>query len=165
MKVKRSPTPKLVIDVVDNGKDFESVRELLVQDAPFDCQADSMKDMQTVEDYANWMVGVGNTMAPDFSITKHCSAWDDETKTAVHFATFHATNAGDGGPVPPTNKTMDTDYVHCVQMNGEDKVTKMRNVWNDGFEWKQVGWAQATGARRESESPMVVMIYNTRHQR
>lgn len=132
---------KLVIDCVDNGRDFEAVREYIVEDAPFECQADAMKDLKTIEDYANWMVGIGNTTAPGFTIDKHCSAWDEDNNIAIHYATFHATHTGEGGPVPPTNKSMHTDYVYFVEVNGENKVVKMKKVWNDGFAFKQVGWA------------------------
>lgn len=85
-------------------------------------------------------VGIGNTTFPGFRIEKHCTAWDNDTKMAVYIATFHGKLTGDGGPVAPTNKTMDTEYAYFVKVNDNDKVVKMQKVWNDGFMFKQLGW-------------------------
>lgn len=112
----------------------------MVADAPFDCQADALQDLNTIGDYAKWMVGIATLTAPCFVVEKHYSASDQDTNTADHFATFHCKHAGDGGPVPPTHKHMDTKYVYFVEMNDEDKVVKMSKVWNDGFAFNQVGW-------------------------
>lgn len=60
---------------------------------------------------------------------------------ATFVATFHATHKGDGGPIAPTNKATNTDYVYSVKMNGDGKVTAMTKIWNDGFALAELGWA------------------------
>ena len=52
----------------------------------------------------------------------HASSWDEGTRIATFFATYHAKHTGDGGPVPPTNKETHTDYVYAVIMNSDGKV-------------------------------------------
>lgn len=47
---------KLVIDSVDNGRGLDEVREYVVENAEFDCQADALEDIKTIKDYAKWMV-------------------------------------------------------------------------------------------------------------
>lgn len=132
---------KKVITVCDNGEPFDEIQDLVVEDAPFECQAEAMKDVATVKAYDEWMVAFGGTTVPGFKIDQHSLGWDPERKIASHFATFIATHTGPGGPVEPTNKTLHTEYAYFVYMNDEGKCTKMRKVWNDGHAFKEVGWA------------------------
>eukprot|EP00545_Synedropsis_sp_CCMP1620_P014374 CAMPEP_0119016102 /NCGR_PEP_ID=MMETSP1176-20130426/11815_1 /TAXON_ID=265551 /ORGANISM="Synedropsis recta cf, Strain CCMP1620" /LENGTH=143 /DNA_ID=CAMNT_0006969429 /DNA_START=432 /DNA_END=863 /DNA_ORIENTATION=+ len=132
---------KKVINVCDNGKPFDEIQDLVVPDAPFDCQADAMKDIETVKGYDEWMAAFGGTTVPGFTVDVHSIGWDAERKVASFFATFNATHTGPGGPVEPTNKTMNTDYAYFVFMNEDAKCFKMQKVWNDGFAMRQVGWA------------------------
>ena len=55
-------------------------------------------------------------------------------------AVFHATHTGPGGPVPPSGKSLKTDYVYVMQFK-DDKISHMTKIWNDGLALKQVGWA------------------------
>ena len=68
------------------------------------------------------------------------SAWDEQTRTALFFATFHGTHSGEGGPVPPTGNTIAADYVYVMDFDG-DKIRHMTKIWNDGQSLKQLGWA------------------------
>lgn len=67
-------------------------------------------------------------------------AIDDERNNVAVYALFHATHTGDGGPVPPTGRSMSTDYVYVMQFEG-DKVAHMTKIWNSGIAMKQIGWA------------------------
>ena len=42
----------------------------------------------------------------------------------IIFATYTATHTGEGGPVPPTNKTTNSHYVYTMKMNGEGQDRK-----------------------------------------
>ena len=55
-------------------------------------------------------------------------------------ATYHAKHTGDGGPVPPTNKEMHTQYVYFLKMDEDNKLESMRKVWNDTWALKEIGW-------------------------
>jgi hypothetical protein len=67
-------------------------------------------------------------------------ACDEDRNTVVAAAIFHGTQTGEGGPVPPTGKTVAADYVYTMQFNG-DKISHMTKIWNDGHSMKQLGWA------------------------
>lgn len=54
--------------------------------------------------------------------------------------TFHATHSGDGGPVPPTGKSTDTDYVYVLKMDADDKVSHMTKIWNAPWAMRELGW-------------------------
>lgn len=131
---------KKVIDICDNGKAFAEIADIVTDDAEFTCQADAMKDIKTVQGYNEWMAAFGSTTAPDFKVDIHNFSWNPEKKIATHFATFHCTHTGPGGPVEPTNKMMHTEYVYIVYMNDDDKCYKIHKVWNDGWAMRQVGW-------------------------
>jgi len=53
---------------------------------------------------------------------------------------FHATHTGQGGPVPPTGRSMSTDYVYVMQFEGE-KIAHMTKIWNAELALKEIGWA------------------------
>lgn len=68
--------------------------------------------------------------APGATYDLHAFAYDEQTHTAIFFATFHAKHTSDGGSIPPTGKETHTDYVYFLTMNGENKVARMVKVWD-----------------------------------
>src|SRR5215216_4381439 len=64
----------------------------------------TLADVKTVEGYCDWMYGLGTITAPGAAYDLHASCYDEATRTAVFFATYHAKHTGEGGPVPPTHK-------------------------------------------------------------
>ncbi len=66
-------------------------------------------------------------------------AVDDERGNVSAYAVFKGTHLA-GGPVPPTHKTVVTDYVYVMQFSG-DKISHMTKIWNSGNALKQLGWA------------------------
>ena len=106
----------------------------------FQAQSEPLVDVDTVEAYCDWMKGFGTVTAPGATYELHTSSYDDATRTAVFFATYHAKHTGDGGPVPPTHKETSSHYVYLLTMNGDDKVEKMTKVWNAPWAMKELGW-------------------------
>ena len=47
---------------------------------------------------------------------------------------------GEGGPVAPTGKQIEADYVYVMQFEG-GRIRHMTKIWNDGISLKQLGWA------------------------
>lgn len=132
---------KKVFECIDTAKTFDTISEYVEEDATFNCQAAAMNDLNTVKDYSDWMVDFGIQTVPGYTYDVHYCAWDENTKTAMYFATFHATHTGPGGPVEPTNKTMHANYTYCAVMNEDNKITEMTKVWNDGYSMTEIGWA------------------------
>ncbi len=109
--------------------------------ATFRAQSEPIVDIDTVEGYAEWMKGFGTVTAPGATYTLHASAWDEENRTALFFATYHATHSGEGGPVPPTGKSTSSDYVYAVTMGDDDKVVHLAKTWNAPWALRELGWA------------------------
>ena len=124
----------------DSLKGWEECSQYVTPDASFEAQAEPLVDVSTVEAYAEWMVGLGSVLK-GCTYELHISSYDEADKTAVFFATFTGSHVGEGGPVPPTGKETNTQYVYVVTMNDEDQVEKVCKVWNAPWALKELGWA------------------------
>jgi predicted ester cyclase len=77
---------------------------------------------------------------PDGACELRSLAVDEERNNVTAYAVFRGTQTGEGGPVPPTGKRVESDYVYIMQFEG-DLIRHMTKVWNDGVALKQLGWA------------------------
>ncbi len=66
-------------------------------------------------------------------------ATDDERNNVSAYGVFLATHTGEGGPCPPTGKSMKADYVYVMEFDGE-KIRHMTKIWNAGWTLKELGW-------------------------
>ena len=114
-------------------------QQYVADGAQFKAQSEPLADIKTVQDYCEWMKGIGGVL-PGASYDLHSAAFDDSTGTAIFFATFYGRHTGDGGPVPPTNKETKTDYVYVLTMNADNKLASMTKVWNAPWALKELGW-------------------------
>jgi hypothetical protein len=110
--------------------------------ASFEAQSEPLVDVTTIEAYADWMHGFGTVTAKGSTYTLHAASYDEGNRCAMFFATYHATHVGEGGPVPPTNKSVDSHYVYIVKMNDGDKVESMIKVWNAPWAMRGLGWIE-----------------------
>lgn len=135
----------------DNAKKFfeacetplgwEGCREYVAEGAGFTAQSEPLTEIHTIEAYAEWMMAFGTITAPGASYELHSACWDESTRQAVFFATYHATHTGEGGPVPPTGRDTHSHYVYIVKMDADDKVSGMTKVWNAPWAMRELGWA------------------------
>lgn len=130
---------ELFFKACDEGKGWAVCQEFCHPDATFSVQADALAEIKTIEGYADWLKGL-YTFVTDERYEVNCFAVDEERKTAIWSAVFYGTHTGEGGPVPPTGKSAESDYVYCVQFEG-DRIRHMTKVWNDTIALKQLGWA------------------------
>jgi hypothetical protein len=112
----------------------------VAEGATFTAQCEPLVEIKTVAAYCDWMAVIGKVTAPGASYDLHAPAYDEATKTAIFFATYHARHTGDGGPVPPTNRETHSDYVYVLTMNDDHKVARMVKVWNAPWAMKELGW-------------------------
>lgn len=120
---------------------WEGCRDFVADGAGFTAQSEPLAEVTTVQDYCEWMKAFGTVTAPGASYDLHNAAYDERNRTAMFFATYHATHSGDGGPVAPTGKSTDSHYVYVLQMNDDDKVAAMTKVWNAPWAMRELGWA------------------------
>lgn len=133
---------KKIMHSIDAAKPYEDVADMVVENAPFLCQSDALKDVTTVKGWCEWMGNFATNIAPDCKPTVHNIAWDSTKKTALLYATYHAKHTGTGGPMEATNKETNTHYCYIVMMDATtNKCTSFTKVWNDGYCLKELGWA------------------------
>ena len=122
----------------DEGKGWEGSKEYCHGDATFSAQAEPLADITSVEQYTNWMKDLLTFMSETGYELKSL-ATDDERKNVCAYGIFFGTHTGEGGPCPPTGKSMRTDYVYVMDF-GEDKIRHITKIWHAGLAMKELGW-------------------------
>ena len=129
---------ELFFDACETGQGWEVCQEYCHPDATFSAQAGALADVETVEAYTEWMKGLF-TPVPNGRYELRSFAVDEARNNVSAFAVFHGTHTGEGGPVPPTGKSVSADYVYVMEFDG-DRIRHMTKIWNDGASLSQLGW-------------------------
>lgn len=124
-------------DACETGKGWEGCQEFCHADATFSAQAGALADVGTLESYAEWMKGLLTPVPGRYELKSF--AVDEARNNVSAFAVFHGTHTGEGGPVPPTGKSVAADYVYVMDFDG-DRIRHMTKIWNDGVSLQQLGW-------------------------
>ena len=119
---------------------WEGCSPLVSEGAIFDSQCEPLLEIDTVQGYCEWMAGLGMGPLKGCHYELHASAWDEATRTALYFATFHGKHTGEGGPVPATGRETHSHYVYALVMDADDKVQKMTKIWNAPWSMAEMGW-------------------------
>ncbi len=125
-------------DACETGKGWEVCQQFCHPDATFSAQAGALADVDTLEGYTEWMKGL-LTPVPDGRYELRAFAVDEDRNNVSAFAVFHGTHTGEGGPVPPTGKSIAADYVYVMDFDG-DRIRHMTKIWNDAVSLQQLGW-------------------------
>lgn len=125
-------------DACETGGGWEACAAFCNDDATFSAQADALADVGTLEAYTEWMKGLF-TPVPNGSYELRSFAVDDERQNVAAFGVFRGTHTGEGGPVPPTGKSVEAEYVYVMEFDG-DKIRHVTKIWNDAFTLRQAGW-------------------------
>ncbi|MTI42466.1 putative ester cyclase [Roseibium hamelinense] len=131
-------TAKAFFEACETGQGWEACKPFCHDGATFSCQADALADTKTLADYAEWMKGL-LTPVPDGRYVLKAFAFDGAHNAAVAAAEFHGTQTGDGGPVPPTGKSVVSDYAYVMHFDG-DRIVHMTKIWNDVHALRGLGW-------------------------
>jgi predicted ester cyclase len=122
----------------ETGKGWEACQQYCHAAATFSAQAGALAGVDTVQAYTEWMKGL-LTPVPDGRYELRSFAVDEGRRNVVAYGIFRGTHTGEGGPVPPTGKSVEADYVYVMQFDG-DKIRQMTKIWNDAISLKQLGW-------------------------
>lgn len=123
----------------ESGKGWAGCAEYCHPDASFSAQAGAIAEMKTLEAYCDWMAGVV-TIMPDADYDLKASGADEENGRVTIYGVFTGTHTAEGGPVPPTGKRTESDYVYVADMR-DGKIAHLTKIWNDGWAFGQLGWA------------------------
>ena len=126
----------------ESGKGWDACASLVEGNGIFESQSEPLAEVNQIKDYADWMAGLCKVTMPDAGFDIHASSYDEANNTAIFFATFKGTHSGDGGPIPPTQKSASSHYVFAVKMNEQGKVEKVTKVWNSSWALRQLGWME-----------------------
>lgn len=131
-------TAEKFFDACESGAGWAGCQHYCQPDATFTAQADALTGVTTLQGYTEWMKGLF-TPAPDASYEVRAFAADDARHCVMGYGVFRGTHTGEGGPVPPTGKRVEADYVYVMQFDG-DKIRHMTKIWNDVHSLRQLGW-------------------------
>ena len=126
-------------DACETGKGWAGCHEYCHPNATFSAQAGALAGVSTLEGYTEWMKGLF-TPVPDGRYELKSFAVDDARQHVAAYGVFKGTHTHEGGPVPPTGKSVAADYVYVMEFDG-DRIRHMTKIWNDAFSLKQLGWA------------------------
>ena len=132
-------TAKIFFDACETGKGWAACALYCAPEASFSCQSVALADTHTLEAYTEWMKGL-LVPVPDGHYELKGFAEDADRGVVLGFAVFKGTNSAEGGPVPPTGKSVAADYVYSMEFAG-GKITHMTKIWNDTESLKALGWA------------------------
>jgi predicted ester cyclase len=132
-------TAERFFDACETGKGWDVCKQYCHTDASFSAQAGALAGVTTLQGYTEWMKGLF-TPVPDGSYELRAFAVDEDRRNVLAYAVFRGTHSGQGGPVPPTGKRVEADYVYVMNFDG-DRIKHMTKIWNDGVSLKQLGWA------------------------
>jgi predicted ester cyclase len=125
-------------DACETGKGWDGCRQFCHPGATFSAQTGALADVKTLQAYTDWMKGLF-TPVPDAHYEIKSFAVDESRKNVVGVGVFRGTHTGPGGPVPPTGKKVEADYVYVMDFDG-DRIRHMTKIWNDGISMRQLGW-------------------------
>lgn len=126
-------------DACETGKGWEACRQYCHEGASFSAQADTFAEIETLEGYTEAMKGLIAGPIPDASYELRSFTVDEDQGHVSGFAVFKGTHSGEGGPIPPSGKRVETDYVYVMEFDG-DRIRHMTKIWNDGYAMRQLGW-------------------------
>ncbi len=126
-------------EACEEGKGWDECKNYCTADATFSAQAEPLADMQSLEQYTEWMKEL-LTLMPDAGYEIKSFAADDGRNNVCAYAVFSGTHTGEGGPSPPTGKRTESDYVYVMEFDG-DKIRHMIKIWNAAWAMKELGWA------------------------
>jgi predicted ester cyclase len=126
-------------DACETGKGWEVCGQYCHSGATFSAQAEALAGIDTLEAYTKWMKRL-LTPLPDARYELRSFAVDEGRNSVAAYAVFRATHTCEGGPVPPTGRKVEADYVYVMELDG-DRIRHLTKIWNDGISLKQLGWA------------------------
>jgi steroid delta-isomerase-like uncharacterized protein len=135
-----SETARAFFDACETGKGWAACSAYCQPNASFTAQAEPLADVQTLEQYTEWMKGM-LVVVPDGSYEVKSLATDHERNNVCAYAVFSGTHSGKGGPVPATGKSTSSDYVYVMEFE-DGKISHMTKIWNAGWAMRDLGWSE-----------------------
>jgi steroid delta-isomerase-like uncharacterized protein len=131
-------TAERFFEACESGKGWDGCRQYCTPGATFSAQANALSGVKSVEDYTNWMKGMYTPM-PDAGYEVRSFAVDEKRNNVAAYGVFRATHSAPGGPVPPTGRSIEADYVYVMDFDN-GRIKHLTKIWNDVVSLQQLGW-------------------------
>lgn len=131
-------TARGFFEACEGGEGWQVCSRYCKPDASFAAQAEALADVTTLEAYTDWMKGLYTPM-PDAGYDLKSWGVDAARNNVCAYAVFFGTHTGEGGPCPPTGKSVRSDYVYVMSFEG-DKIAHLTKIWNSGYTLREIGW-------------------------
>jgi predicted ester cyclase len=131
-------TAETFFDACESGKGWDGCKQFCTPGATFSAQASALAGVTSVEAYTNWMKSLYTPM-PDARYEVRSFAVDEKRNNVAAFGVFRATHTANGGPLPPTGKSVEAEYVYVMDFEG-GQIKHLTKIWNDVFSLQQLGW-------------------------
>jgi steroid delta-isomerase-like uncharacterized protein len=132
-------TAMAFFEACETGQGWEGCSAHCTPNASFEAQSEPLAEISTLKDYTEWMKAM-MTVLPDAHYEIRSFATDNERQNVSAYGVFSGTHTGEGGPVPPTGKHTDTDYVYVMQFE-DGKINHLTKIWNASWALRDLGWA------------------------
>ena len=106
-------TAERFFDACETGKGWEGCQQHCHANATFSAQAGALEGVESLQSYTDWMKGLFAPV-PDGQYELRSFAVDTTRHNVTAYAVFRGTHTGEGGPVPPTGKQVEADYVYVM---------------------------------------------------
>jgi predicted ester cyclase len=126
-------------EACETGRGWTVCQQYCTPAATFSAQAEALAGVSTLAQYTDWMKGLVQIL-PDARYEVRSFATDAPRNNVIAYGVFTGTHTGPGGPVPPTSKKVNADYVYVMQFEG-DKISHLTKIWNSNISLQQLGWA------------------------
>lgn len=126
-------------EACESGQGWAVCNAWCTPGATFAAQAEPLADVRSLEQYTEWMRGL-LSFVPDGRYELQSFATDEERSNVAAYAVFRGTHTGQGGPCPPTGRSVASDYVYVMFFSG-DKIRHVQKIWNAGLAMRELGWA------------------------
>jgi predicted ester cyclase len=131
-------TARAFFDACETGKGWAVCSAYCHPNASFAAQAEPLAEMKTLREYTDWMKAI-MAVLPDATYEVKAFATDSARNSVSAYGVFSGTHTGEGGPVPPTGKRCNADYVYVMEFDG-GKIRHMTKIWHAGWTMRELGW-------------------------
>ncbi len=136
---KMRETADAFFHAYESGKGWEACRPYCHPGATFSAQAAPLSGIDTVDEYAGWMQAQYEAM-PDIEYEITSLAVDEDRGNVCACAILRGTHTGEAGPVPPTGKSVESEYAYLMEFR-DGTIAHLTKIWNAPHAMRQLGWA------------------------
>ena len=132
-------TAHAFFEACETGKGWDACKQYCATNATFAAQSEAIGEINSLEEYTEWMKGLLAGPIPDGRYELKSFATDKERGNVCAYGVFEGTHTGEGGPVPATGKEVVSDYVYVMRFD-DGKISHMTKIWHSGIALQQLGW-------------------------